>query len=136
MDPQFVRRELERILASAAFAGADRSSRFLRFVVEHSLDGKNVEIKESTIAVGLFDRKPAFDPRTDPIVRAEAARLRTRLDAYYRLEGCSDPVRISVPKGGYTPEFSVQAAEEAPRAPRAPLLLIFVAFLALAAVAV
>jgi hypothetical protein len=38
MDPPRVRAQLDRILASAAFADAERSSRFLRFVVEAALE--------------------------------------------------------------------------------------------------
>jgi len=72
MDPELVRKQLDRILGSAAFAGADRSSRFLRFVVERALAGRKLEIKESTIGVEVLGRNPSFDPKTDPIVRTEA----------------------------------------------------------------
>jgi TolB-like protein len=41
-------------------------------------------------------------------VRLEARRLRTDLDSYYVDAGSQDPVRISVPKGGYVPHFAWQ----------------------------
>jgi eukaryotic-like serine/threonine-protein kinase len=106
MDPELVRLQLDRMLNSTAFAGADRSSRFLRFVIERTLAGRAQEIKESVIGVEVLGRNPSFDPKTDPIVRAEAGRLRSRLESYYQTEGRDDRVRIALPKGGYAPEFS------------------------------
>ena len=50
MDAQRVRQQLDRILASSAFADADRASCFLRFIVERKLEGRDGEIKESVIA--------------------------------------------------------------------------------------
>jgi hypothetical protein len=51
MESERIRAQLDRILASAAFADAERASRFLRFVVERALEGHTSEIKESVIAV-------------------------------------------------------------------------------------
>jgi hypothetical protein len=56
MDPERVRGQLDRILASATFADADRGSRFLRFVVEAALEGRSSEIKESVIGVEVLGR--------------------------------------------------------------------------------
>ena len=106
MDPERVRAQLDRILASAAFANAERASSFLRFVVVRALAGRAGEIKESVIAVEALGRSPSFDSKSDPIVRVEARRLRDRLESFYRREGADDPVLISLPKGGYVPEFS------------------------------
>ena len=106
MDAERVRAQVERILASAAFADAERASSFLRFVVERKLEGRGGEIKEFVIAVEVLGRTASFDSRTDPIVRVEAGRLRDRLRSYYEQEGESDLVLISLPKGGYVPEFS------------------------------
>jgi len=44
------RRQLERILVSSGFARNERMSRFLRFVVERHLEGRDHELKESVIA--------------------------------------------------------------------------------------
>ena len=56
MDAQRVRLQLDRILASAAFADAQRASSFLRFVVERKLQGHAGEIKEFVIAVEVLGR--------------------------------------------------------------------------------
>ena len=52
------RQQLERVLASAGFVRNPRMARFLRFVVEHHLTGKDSELKESVIAVEVFGRRP------------------------------------------------------------------------------
>ena len=102
--------ELEKILASRAFKKADRASRFLRFVVQWHLKGKSAEIKEYVVGVEVLGKKSDFDPRTDTIVRAEARRLRARLDQYYASEGKHDSVKISVPKGSYAPQIEYNNA--------------------------
>jgi adenylate cyclase len=88
MDAQRVRAQLERILASATFADAERASSFLHFVVERALEERTVEIKESVIAVEVLGRNPSFDSKSDPIVRVEAGRLRDRSRSYYDGEVC------------------------------------------------
>jgi hypothetical protein len=94
------RRQLERVLASAGFSRNERMARFLRFVVEHHLEGKDSELKESVIAVEVFGRRPDHDPAQDSIVRTEAGRLRARLAEYYKGEGRGDALVIELPKGG------------------------------------
>jgi len=107
MDAERVREQLGRILASAAFADAERASGFLRFVVERALEGHTGEIKESVIAVEVLGRNASsFDSKSDPIVRVEAGRLRDRLSSYYQGGGEADRLLIALPKGGYVPEFS------------------------------
>ncbi len=106
MDAQRVRQQLDRILASTAFAEAGRAGRFLRHVVERKLEGRGGEIKESIIAIEVLGRNASFDSKSDPIVRVEAGRLRDRLSAYYEAEGGADPILISLPKGRYVPEFT------------------------------
>src|ERR1043166_5726551 len=102
--PQEVRLELQRVLESAGFARNERLSRFLRFVVEGRLEGRDAELKESIIGVEVFG-SPDYDPKQDSLVRTEAGRLRARLAEYYAGEGRGDPVIIELPKGGYTPAF-------------------------------
>ena len=72
MEPMRVRAQLNRILMSPAFIDAGRASGFLRFIVEHALQGRSSEIKESVIAIEVLGRNTSFDSRTDPIVRVEA----------------------------------------------------------------
>jgi TolB-like protein len=100
-----IREQLDRILASPGFAGADRVSRFLRFVVERSLAGEADQIKEYVIGVEVFDRNEDYDPRLDSIVRVEAGRLRAKIDEYYNGPGRDDAVRIQLRRGTYAPVF-------------------------------
>src|SRR5713101_4300026 len=104
-EAQAARRQLERVLESPGFAHNERLSRFLRFVVERHLEGRDHELKESVIAIEIFGRRPDYNPKHDAIVRTEAGRLRARLSEYYTGEGRSDALIIELPKGGYTPVF-------------------------------
>jgi TolB-like protein/cytochrome c-type biogenesis protein CcmH/NrfG len=128
---QTVREQLERVLSSRHFSRNERLSRFLRFVVERHLEGRDSELKESVIAIEVFGRKADYDPKEDAIVRTEAIRLRARLSKYYEGEGSRDPVIIELPKGGYTPSFRRPEAAEPPKAkPRQLWVPVAVAVLA------
>ena len=124
MDADRARAQLDRILASATFSDAERASRFLRFVVESALDGHSSSIKESVIGVEVLGRRPSFDPKTDPIVRVEAGRLRARLGSYYLDEGKHDAIVIELPKGSYVPEFSERPWPGRLRIARNPAVLL------------
>ncbi len=113
-EAQAVRQQLERALASSNFTRSERLSRFLRFVVERHLEGRDSELKESVIALEVFGNRD-YDPKQDSIVRTEAGRLRARLAEYYVGEGSGDAVIIELPKGGYVPVF--RQAEAAARPP-------------------
>src|ERR1017187_2331092 len=112
-DVAAARRQLNRVLGSSGFSRNERLARFLRFVVEQHLEGKDGEIKESVIAFEVFGRGPDHDPRQDSIVRTEAARLRARLSDYYVGEGKNDALVIELPKGGYAPVFRQATVEPA-----------------------
>src|ERR1700758_5210043 len=105
-----IRSQLERILRSRAFIQSHRIRRFLQFVVEESLLGQPHRLKEYLIGLEVFDRREAFDPRVDSIVRVEARRLRYKLEEYYRTEGREDGVRIVLRKGSYVPMFEYPTA--------------------------
>jgi tetratricopeptide (TPR) repeat protein len=100
-----VRAALDQILRSRVFIQSHRIRRFLQFIVEESLLGQPHRLKEYPIGLEVFDRREAFDPRVDSIVRVEARRLRNKLDEYYRTEGRDDHVRILLRKGSYMPVF-------------------------------
>ena len=117
---QHVRAELDRILATKSFSGAGRLSKLLRYVVEKTLAGEADQLKEYVVGVEVFDRDGNYDPRLDSIVRVEAGRLRTRLDQYYNGEGAGSPIRINLPRGGYSAQFDDARAPKAPQAPQAP----------------
>jgi TolB-like protein len=100
--------QLERILSSAPFAASERSWVLLKFLVEQALNNGAGRLKEYTIGMEALGKAPSFDPRTDPIVRAEASRLRARLEKYYAGDGLSDPIVIMLPKGSYVPRFQTR----------------------------
>src|SRR6185436_13445248 len=108
------RAELDRILASKGFATAGRLSKLLRYVVEKTLAGETDQLKEYAVGIEVFERDEKYDPRIDSIVRVEAGRLRSRLDEYYNGDGAASLLRISLPKGGYSAQFS--RAEASPPA--------------------
>jgi len=105
-----IRGQLDLILRSRAFIQSHRIRRFLQFVVEESLLGQPHRLKEYLIGLEVFDRREAFDPRVDSIVRVEARRLRYKLEEYYRTEGREDTVRIILRKGSYVPIFEYRSS--------------------------
>lgn len=116
-----VRVQLGKLLASALFASAGQSRALLKFVVEQTVAGQAERLKEYTIGAEALGRGESFDPRTDTVVRAEASRLRLRLERYYADEGQHDSIEIALPKGGYTALFTARTlpshAIESPRVP-------------------
>ena len=105
--------QLERMLASDTFASAERSRVLLRFLVEHAVENQSDRLKEYTIGSEALGRGDSFDPRTDPIVRAEASRLRGRIERYYATNGVADTVLITLPKGSYVPQLQRRVIPEA-----------------------
>lgn len=97
--------QLDRILTSSVFANSERSKEFLKYCVNHGLHGEVSHLKETTIAVEVFLREASYDPKSDPIVRVHARRVREKLEIYYRTTGRRDPIAIGLPKGGYVPQF-------------------------------
>jgi TolB-like protein/Flp pilus assembly protein TadD len=100
-----VRAALERVIGSDAFQRSPQLQRFLRFVVEEGCAGRSDRLKEYVVGTEVFGRPADYDPRLDSLVRVEAHRLRTALEAYYQAEGREDPVVIEVTKGSYVPSF-------------------------------
>jgi hypothetical protein len=107
-----VRHQLGRILRSSAFTNAPSLSRFLRYLVERTLQGGRPSLNEYTLGVEVFDRGESFDPRVDNIVRVQVRRLRSKLERYYAFEGGVDRWIIDVPRGGYEAVFRAGPAEE------------------------
>ena len=107
---KLVQQQLDRILGSATFRQVDRLRRFLKFVVQESIAGRQDELKEYVVGIQVFGKEASFDPRSDPVVRVQARRLRARLVRYYTEEGQADEVVIDLPKGGYSPVFTRREA--------------------------
>ncbi len=98
---------VERIVASPAFIRSPRLCSLLMHLCELALQGRSDEINEQSIGEALFERAPNYDPSIDGIVRSHASRLRQRLEQYFSEEGVRETMRLSIPKGGYTPLFEV-----------------------------
>ena len=100
-----VRLHLERILATRPFLDSVVLTRFLKFIVNETLEGRSHELKEYTIAVDALKKDPDFNPQIDSIVRIHAGRLRRALKEYYYEEGSQEELQILVRKGSYVPVF-------------------------------
>jgi hypothetical protein len=100
-----VREELNRVLSCHEFRSSKRSQDFLRYVVEHTLDGHADMLKERTIGIEVFGRSTSYEPSDDATVRVKAGDVRKRLGLYYAELGAQNPVRIELPAGTYVPEF-------------------------------
>lgn len=103
--PDAIREELNRVLASHEFRSSKRSQEFLRYVIEHTLNGQAEILKERTIGIEVFGRSTSYDPSEDATVRVKAGEVRKRLGLYYAGEGVHNALRIELPAGTYVPEF-------------------------------
>src|SRR5881628_790550 len=110
-----IQHQLNRILASKTFSQVDRLKRFVSFIVQEAVAKRGGDLKEYVIGVQVFGKEASFDPRTDPIVRVQARRLRARLAKYYHDEGQHDELIIDLPKGGYVPVFKQRETGLPPR---------------------
>ncbi|HEY4051256.1 MAG TPA: hypothetical protein VGM27_30710, partial [Acidobacteriaceae bacterium] len=107
------RRELVgRVVASAPLAKAERLSSLLIYVCDVALEGRADELSEQNIGEAVFGRSRNYDSANDGIVRAQVSRLRQKLDLYFDGEGADEPIRIVIPRGGYTPLFEPRRPKE------------------------
>jgi len=97
---------LENVLTSSTFTDVYRLKKFLDYVVKETIEGRGGRLKGVGIACDVFDKNDPADAASTTVVRVEAGRLRRRLKDYYDNEGAADPIRISIPKGGYAATFS------------------------------
>jgi adenylate cyclase len=109
-DQTAIRKQLDRILHSVPFQHSRRRQRLLEFIVNEALAGRSV--RGYDVALEVFGRPETFDSAVDPVVRVEAGRLREKLREYYDAAGKSDPVRIILPKGTYTPQIEFRHGNE------------------------
>src|SRR5581483_9688043 len=138
---EMVRAHLRELLTSPIFAGAERLRRLLEYVVQSRLEGREAEVKEYTLGLEVFDRRPDYDTRTDSTVRVHVGKLRDRLRQYYLTEGSASPVCIELPRGSYVPDFvfvtpSDVRTQARPRASLRPWILGGIAGLAIGAAVV
>ncbi|WP_349359577.1 hypothetical protein [Stappia sp.] len=114
-----IRAALAALLAIPALARAPKSSRLLTYLVETHLRGAAEDLTETAIARAVFEQDAAFNPRSNPIVRVNASRLRSLLRTHYAGAGKNAPVQIRLAKVGYSPEISY-APSHAPDATTRP----------------
>jgi TolB-like protein/Flp pilus assembly protein TadD len=106
-----VRRHLEEVKASHAFAGSKRTQDFLHLVVEHALDGEVDSLRERMIGVEMFGRPVDYDTGNDSVVRVKATEVRKKLAEYYLETDRTPAVRIELPRGSYVPKFIFEPLE-------------------------
>lgn len=99
---------LDRICSSRTMHGCHRLIQLLEYLVRSTLHGEAIHLKETTIGVAVFGRKPDYDPKVDTIVRSQAWRLRAKLKKYYNSEGAADPLIIEIQVGHYVPTFQLR----------------------------
>ncbi|MDR3772515.1 MAG: tetratricopeptide repeat protein [Terracidiphilus sp.] len=117
-----VRRHLQEITASHAFAGSKRTQDFLKLIVDHTLEGEIDGLRERMIGAEMFGRPIGYDTGSDSVVRVKATEVRKRLAQYYRERDGTSAVRIELPSGSYVPRFIFEPAkpEVQPLAAAAP----------------
>jgi hypothetical protein len=104
-----VRAQLDLLVRDEVFRTSKRSVAFLTYVVEQTLGGSADQIKERTIGVEVFGRKPSYDTNLDHIVRTAATELRKRLAIYYGDEKHRFELCMGLIPGSYIPRFTLPA---------------------------
>ena len=105
LEAEAARAQVERIFQSKTFRSSDVLRHLLSYLVDASLAGTADELKEYTVAVDALGKPTSYDPRQESAVRMQVARLRQKINEYYRTEGIDDPVVVDVPKGGFRVVF-------------------------------
>jgi hypothetical protein len=135
---------LEEVLRSDAFCNSRQSEKLLRYLVQHSLDGRDDLLREKQVGMAVFSREQGYDTSVDPIVRVRVNEIRKRLALYYKNPNHPPELQFDIPSGSYRVKFvwpeslpatgPQQGSDHVRRVPAfAWLALIFVAIAALAA---
>ena len=96
---------VQRVIKSETFSSSRALRAFLVYITDHEIKGEADKLKEQAIGAEALGRKPNYDPTDDNIVRVRAHELRSRLERFFETEGQAEPIVITIPKGGYVPEF-------------------------------
>jgi hypothetical protein len=107
--------QLNRILSSVLFKNSKRCGPLLRYIVNETIEGRGEYLKERSIGVAVFGRKPTYDTNEDRIVRTAAVEVRKRIAQYYQEPGHEAELLIDVTSGSYVPKIRT-AAEMADQA--------------------
>ncbi len=102
---ELILQQVDKILEYPLFTVSDILQRFLKYIINETLSGRENQIKEYTIAKYVLNKSPEFRPLHDGIVRVHARRLRDALNKYYVDRAMENECEITIPKGGYIPVF-------------------------------
>ena len=105
----------QRIAASGTLGRSRLLADFLIFIVDRHIRDRVDEITEQQIGVLVFGRAEGYDSNEDNIVRSYARNLRKRLDEYFATEGKDESLLLEIPRGGYSPSFSVRKLDSSPQ---------------------
>jgi regulation of enolase protein 1 (concanavalin A-like superfamily) len=112
--------QLERILESPAFVASQRPSEFLKFVCAAALEGRS-DVGQTEIARTVLGLGEDFNPTEDTSVRKLATTVRHRLERYYKEQGASDAVVVTLPQRTYVPHFRMASQEPVSSASTRPV---------------
>ena len=120
-------RELvRRIVESIPFRRSARLRDFLLYVATQSIRNPHAELNEQEIGEKVFGRPASYNRSQDNIVRVNATELRRRIEQYFQDEGAHEHLVLSIPRGGYRPEFHYRPLPDPtlppPAAPEPPHL--------------
>jgi hypothetical protein len=102
-DPLFVKRHLEKLLASEQLGKSETSRKLVSYLVERAL--RDEVPKEAEIAIDVFGRDVSFNGAEESLVRVAVRTLRQKLAEYYTGAGRHDELQFVVAKGGYRLAF-------------------------------
>lgn len=114
------REAVGHMLRSRALQRAPKLREFLRLICERALSPGDTEpLREQDIGTLVYQRVAGYNPAEDNIVRVEARNLRKKLADFFADEGKDLPIVITVPRGGYVPQFEyrVELATEVESTP-------------------
>jgi hypothetical protein len=91
-------KHIEKVTQSAQFTRSETMKRLLAYLCSH----RGKDISEYAIATEALGRRADFDSRTDASVRVQISRLRRKLEAFYELEGATEPFMLYIPMGTHS----------------------------------
>lgn len=105
--------QIRRILDSPLFSSSRRLSDFLLFAANAAKEGRT-EVDQYEVAEQVLHRDGDFNPLDDASVRKLASQVRHKLEDYYRTEGATDTILVSLPRRSYVLRFRLRTASAAP----------------------
>jgi len=105
-----IRNTASRIFDHPSFRSSERSTRFLRYLLDRALLGEGDVLKERHIGHEVFGREISYDTASDPVVRNAASETRKRLRQYDAENGSKEEVRILLEPGTYLLNFQFTKA--------------------------